>query len=143
MFEDMVASTPTGNDDDAFDILQDLSQNTSEEIRRQRAHFRVAIKACVIVRPGNSSERLSFKVRGVTGDISQGGCSMLLPVPVNVGDVYQLEFDRETIGLPLTYARCVRCRLIREDAFEIGFAFFAPVALPERLRTAATANTVG
>ena len=143
MFEDMVAAKPAGSDDDAFDILQDLSQNTSEEIRRQRAHFRVTIKAGIVVRPGNSSQRLSFKVRGVTGDISQGGCSILLPVPVNVGDVYQLEFDQETVGLPMTYARCVRCRLVREDAFEIGFAFFAPAALPERLRAAADYATAG
>lgn len=117
--------------DDAFDALRDLERNTPEEIRRQRAHFRLAIKAGVILQPGNATDLLSFKVKGVTGDVSAGGCSGLFPVPARVGDIYRLQFDRKMLDLPLTFARCVRCRLVREDAFEAGFAFFSPISLPE------------
>jgi len=123
---------PTGvNSDEAFAVLQDLERNTPDEIRRQRAHFRLAIKAGVVLQAGNASELMSFKVKGVTGDISEGGCSILFPIPPRVGDVFRLQFDRATLDLPLTFARCVRCRLVREDAFEAGFAFFAPICLPE------------
>lgn len=116
-----------------FDMLQELERNTPAEIARRRVHFRVAVKARVTLRPGNASERLKFKAQCVTGDLSEGGCRVLAPVPLRVGDIYLLDFDRQALDLPLTYARCVRCSLLREDAYESGFAFFSPVALPENL----------
>ena len=117
--------------DDVFATLRELERNTPEEIRRQRAHFRLAIKAGVVIQAGNSSASSLPRLKGVTGDVSEGGCSVLAPLPLSVGDIYRLSFDRQTLDLPLTFARCVRCRLLREDAFEVGFAFFSPIALPE------------
>ena len=117
--------------DDAFNLLQDLEKNTPDEIRSQRSSFRLAIKSGVTLQPGNTSEFLSLKVKGVTGDISQGGTSILFPIAPRVGDIYRLTFDRSMLDLPLTFARCVRCRLVREDAFEVGFSFFCPITLSE------------
>ena len=128
---DMDDGGPPLTSEDAFGLLRDLERNTPDEIRRQRAHFRLAIKASVVLQAGNASEIMSFKVKGVTGDISEGGCSILFPIPTRVGDIYRLLFDQKALGLPLTFARCVRCRLVSEDAFEAGFAFFSPITLPE------------
>ena len=131
---------PTGgalNDDNAFDLLQELEQNKSDEIRRQRAHFRVAVKAKVTLQPANASQMLDFKVQGTTGDLSEGGCQMLFPAPIKVGDIYRLQFDRSELDLPMTFARCVRCRLLREDAFEVGMTFFSPVTMPANLHSMA------
>jgi len=119
------------NTDEAFELLQDLGRNTPEEIRRQRTHFRMAIKSRVTLQPGNASELLRFKIQGTTGDVSQGGLSALFPLPALVGDVYRLQFDQNVLDLPLTFARCVRCRVVREDAFEAGFSFFMPITLPQ------------
>lgn len=127
--------------DDAFSLLQDLEKNTPDEIRMQRAHFRLAIKAGVTLQAGNASELLSLRVKGVTGDISEGGTSILFPVAPRVGDIYRLTFDRDALDLPLTFARCVRCRLVREDAFEAGFSFFAPISLPEKSADAGRSET--
>jgi c-di-GMP-binding flagellar brake protein YcgR len=135
MFDDLGATSGSLGKDEAFEMLQELERSTSDEIRRQRAHFRLAIKTGVVLQPGNASERLSLKLKGVTGDVSEGGCSALFPMPVKVGDVFRLEFDRQALDLPLTFARCVRCRLVREDAFESGFTFFSTIALPETART--------
>ena len=135
MFDDLNQSAESINSDEAFDLLQDLGRNTPDEIRRQRAHFRVAIKAAVVLQPGNASELMNFKVKGTTGDVSEGGLSALFPIPPRVGDIYRLAFDRNVLDLPLTFARCVRCRVVREDAFEAGFAFFTPIALPATSRT--------
>ncbi len=121
---------------DAFNLLAELEQNRSEEIRRQRQHFRITIKAEVLLQPGNASEILEFKVKGVSGDISEGGCSILFPIPANVGDIYRLQFNRRVVDLPLQFAQCVRCRLVRDDAYECGFRFFSPIALPENLNEA-------
>jgi len=133
MLHDEQDSSGDLNKEAAFAVLKELKRNTPDEIRRQRAHFRLSIKAPVILQPGNASEMMSFKVKGMTGDISEGGCSALFPIPARVGDIYRLEFDRRTLDLPLTFARCVRSRLVREDAFEAGFAFFCRITLPERV----------
>jgi len=132
MFDPAAAGGPL-NASSAFDLLQELERNTPEEIRKQRTHFRLQVKARVTLQAANSSETLTYKIQGTTGDLSEGGCCVLFPVPVRVGDVYRLGFDRAQLDLPLTFARCVRCLLIREDAFEAGFRFFAPVTLPESL----------
>ncbi len=123
-----------------FDLLQELEQNTPDALRRQRTHFRIALRCTVVAEPGNASELLGFRLQGVTGDISEGGCRALFPLPVRVGDVYRLTFDRQTFDQPLTFARCVRCLLIREDAFEAGFQFFAPIQLPENVPVALAAG---
>ena len=132
MLDDSNESLGALQQDDAFAVLRELEANTPEEIRRQRAHFRLSIKAAVILQCGNTSQLMSFKIKGVTGDVSQGGCSVLLPIPIQVGDIYRVQFDRKMLELPLTFARCVRCRLVREDAFEAGLAFFTPIELPEQ-----------
>jgi hypothetical protein len=49
--------------------------------------------------------------------------------PMLVGDVYQLRFAKGELDLPIVYARCLRCRLVREDAFESGFVFFEKIEL--------------
>lgn len=132
MFNDPLSGNEALGDAQAFDLLSELERNTPEEVRRRRTHFRLQIKVKVTLLPGNASERLDFCVQGVSGDISEGGCRALFSLPARVGDVYRLEFDAD-LQLPVTYARCVRCLLLRDDAFEAGFAFFAPISLPEVL----------
>ena len=102
-------------------------------MRKQRLHARITVKVGITLQPGNVSDRMKLKMQGVTSDVSQGGCMALFPLPCRVGDVYQLSFDKTTLDVPVTFARCVRCRLIREDAFEAGFSFFRPISLPGQL----------
>ncbi len=116
-----------------FDILQELEQQTDEQIRGQRMHERLPIKAKVILQSGNSSAILDYKVQGVMGDISERGCRAMFPISVIVGDIYRLEPDKNDLDLPMIFARCLRCKLIREDAFEANFLFFAPIKLPEQV----------
>ena len=73
MFEDLEPACSDLNESQAHSLLQELERNRTEEIRRQRTHFRIAIKASVILQPGNASDRLAMKMKGVTGDLSQGG----------------------------------------------------------------------
>ena len=127
MSDGLADRTGLDDEDRAFDALQDLERQPSDEIRRLRAHDRMAVKASVVIQPGNSSDTLNFKYQGVTGDISEGGCRIMLPMPLYVGDVFRLTFDHPQLDLPMVFARCMRCRLIREEAFEAGFKFFTPV----------------
>lgn len=121
------------DEDASFDTLCDIEGQASETSRQRRAYDRIAVKAKVILQPGNSSEFLSFKVQGIIGDIAVGGCRAMFPVPIQVGDTYRLHFDKDNLDIPMTFVRCLRCRLISEDAFEAGFSFFQPITLPKNL----------
>ncbi len=122
-----------GLDADSMEILRELEQSTPEAVKRLRAHARLTIRARVIVEPANMSERGSWRIQGVTGDLSAGGTQILVPRPLHVGDIYLLSFDRKAIDIAPAFARCLRSRLVREDAFEAGLKFFEPVSLPEQV----------
>jgi len=111
------------------DFLSEIEHQTSEEIKAQRNSQRITIKTPVILKPGNLSEVPGFKVQGVSGDISAGGMGGVFPIPVNVGDVYRMSFDKKVLDIPVVFARCLRCKMIRENAFEAGFSFFSPIEL--------------
>ncbi len=114
----------------AHTLLQELEQQTPEAIRRMRSSERQSIKVGLEVFPGNSSDRKpGVSIEAVTGDISTGGCCLMTSSPIQVGDVYQLRFTKGELDLPIVYARCLRCRLVREDAFESGFVFFEKIEL--------------
>ncbi|MGP1273040.1 MAG: PilZ domain-containing protein [Phycisphaerales bacterium] len=113
----------------AHSLLRELESQTPEAIRRQRSSERASAKIGVRIAPGNASDADRPALEGVTGDISTGGCRLMSARPLLVGDIYRLTFDRGEFDLPTVFARCVRCRLVREDAFESGFAFFTKVEL--------------
>ncbi|MHC4441607.1 MAG: PilZ domain-containing protein [Planctomycetota bacterium] len=133
MFDDISNDMESISQDEGFEILQELEKNTPELFRQKRTHVRIAVKVGLTLQPGNSSEQQDFKVRGITGDISCGGLRVMLPIPINVGDLYRIQLDKTVIDMPLIFARCVRCQLVRENAYESGFQFFTPIRLPENL----------
>ncbi len=131
MFDSESTTSPSALDQET---LRSLEKQTAPEIVRERGSVRIEHKLKVVVRSGNSSALLAFKIQGLTADLSRGGCRLLLPLPLGVGDIYRLDFDDSAHKLPQLFARCVRCRLLREDAFEAGMQFFTPVDLPASLQ---------
>ncbi len=121
----------SGFDDWAQTLLSELEQQTPEAIRKLRTSERHEISVPVLIKPGNASDSHKSAVNAVTGDVSSGGCQVMSEIPLNVGDVYKLDFEKGELDLPTVYARCLRCRLVREDAFECGFAFFNQIKLDE------------
>jgi hypothetical protein len=121
------------NEDDDFETLQKIEKLASEDARQQRAHERIAYKSKVILQPGNSSDFLGFKVQGIIGNISNQGCQAMFPIPLEVGDMYRMRFEKESLDVPLMFVRCLRCRLVSENEFETGFSFFGPITLPQDL----------
>ncbi len=130
-------SLPPGIDRDAVEMLTEIERSTPDEVRRQRAHDRLQIRAKIIVQPGNTSQRTELKLQGVTSDISRGGCQALFPLPLQVGDIYRMAFDQSAIAIGPVLARCMRCRFVRDDAFEVGVAFLQNIELPEIGKNAA------
>ena len=111
-----------------LDLIKDLERQNVEEIKQLRAHERLEIKIDLLVHSANSSS-LQAPVKGTTCDLSQGGLMAVFEKPVGVGDVYRIEFGKGPVDLPVVFARCLRCRLLREDAFEAGFNFFNEIRL--------------
>lgn len=108
---------------DALSALGELEKNTDREILAQRASERLDIKCKVVIRAANVSERQRVTIEGITADISNGGCQIMVSRPIFVGDYFLLDFPDGTLQIGSTLSRCLRCRLIQEDAFEVGFRF--------------------
>ena len=125
----------------ALEALGELERNTDRAILAQRSSERLEVQCRIWVRPGNVSERNRFTIEGMTGDLSNGGCQVLLPRPIYPGDIFWLEFDENHVRIGPLLARCLRCRLIREDALEVGFRFFQDIDLRNAL-VVSRANTI-
>ena len=107
-------------------LIQDLERQDLDTIRSLRTQERIDIVLDVVLEPANSSDRSGDSFRGKTRDLSRGGTSAMFESPVGVGDVFRLTFEANS-GIPMVFARCLRCRLVRENAFEAGFRFFSDV----------------
>lgn len=118
---------------EALDAIAELERNTSSAILSQRSSERLEIKTKVLVRPANASQRHEFNLECVTADISNGGCMVLAGRPVIPGDLYWLTFDDAQIKVGSLYARCLRCRYVREEIYEAGFRFLNDISLRDAL----------
>jgi PilZ domain len=84
----------------------------------------------LIIRPSNSSQRKESSIRGYCKNLSQSGCGVITDCPPRVGDLYRFELPSDaTHPIHGAHARCVRCHLLDEEAFEAGFSFLSPVDL--------------
>ncbi|MFO0827152.1 MAG: PilZ domain-containing protein [Phycisphaerales bacterium] len=123
------------------ELVKELASNTAAEVQAKRLHPRFTVALPVVARPANFSDRAAAGATGRTVDISQGGCMVIFEQAVYVGDVYAIDVDRRNTKLPLIYARCVRARMLHDDAIEAGFAFFTALdvtELSESMRRVAT-----
>lgn len=125
------------------ELLEDLGRQSLEAIQKLRTDVRVEVELEVSLLHGDSSRRGERAIQGHTKDLSPGGCLMVLEEPPAVGDIYRLHFKDTQLGLPSVFARCLRARLMREDAFEAGFQFFARLELPEQASEGAGSDILG
>lgn len=116
-------------DDIDLELLKDLEKQNLSGIRKLRKHARFEVSVPVDLLPGNLSAPESDAQTGTSRDVSSGGCLIHFSRPVLVGDVYRVVFRDESLGIPQVYARCVRCIMVRESVFEVGFSFFSPITL--------------
>lgn len=112
------------------EMLQDLERQSLDQIRKLRKHQRFEIRVSVTLRPGDSSSEAA-PIEGTSIDFSSGGCAAQFARPVGVGDVFRLSVTDDRLDVPMVFARCMRCRLVREDVFEAGFSFFSPISIEQ------------
>ncbi len=94
------------------------------------AHRSVPTNVQLLIRPSNSSQRREAPMRGYCKNLSQTGCGVITDCPPRVGDLYRFELPSDvTHPIHGCHARCVRCHLLDEEAFEVGFSFLSPVDL--------------
>jgi len=117
----------------ADDLLEDLLQaagNESQETN-QRSASRSTDRSSITIEAASTSERGQRSIEGHLRDAGCGGVGTLTTRPPSVGNVYLLNIEDSPFTTDQIFARCMHCRLIREDSFESGFAFFAPATLQE------------
>ena len=117
----------------ADDLIEDLLQaagNDSQQTNQRRAS-RSTDRSIITIESASTSERGQRSIEGHLRDTGCGGVGTLTTRPPSVGDVYLLNIQDSPFTTDQIFARCMHCRLIREDSFESGFAFFAPATLRE------------
>jgi hypothetical protein len=108
-------------------LVNELARNTPENIAAQRRHARLTVTGKMSALSADVD--LDDCVAGVAVDVSAGGCMGVFTKPPRVGNVYRIRLESAEARIPVTFARCLRVRLLREDAFEAGFAFFVPAEI--------------
>ncbi|MFO1065110.1 MAG: PilZ domain-containing protein [Pirellulales bacterium] len=119
---------------DSLEAFNELEKCTDKSILALRSSERLDIRTKLVIRAGNPSERHRAGVEAVTADISNGGCMTLSSRAVLPGDIFWLTFSEDAVRIGSLLARCMRCRMVQEDAYEIGFRFLQNISLKDLLR---------
>ena len=119
---------------DSLEAFNELEKCTDRAILAQRSSERIEIRSKLMFRPCNPSQRHTFAVEAVTADISNGGCMVLASRAILPGDIYHITFYDELESVGPLLARCMRCRMVQEDAFEVGLRFLQDISLKDLLR---------
>ncbi len=114
-----------------LEAVKSLQSASDESVAAQRRHRRFEIRTKVIVHPSDTIDRGDRQWLGECHDISNGGCCLLTQSPLQLGSVYWIQFQPTDVKLDPVFARCVRGRLMRENAFEFGMCFLTPIELPQ------------
>ena len=122
----------------ALAALEQLEQSSHERYVQMRSSDRVDFHAKLLIRPGNSGDRHLTVIEGVTTDISDGGCRALLVHPILPGNVFFVEFDQARISVDPLLVRCLRCKFVREDSFDVSFSFFSSIDLLSEITVSAS-----
>lgn len=125
-------NTAAKSKDDASELraMMDLEKNTTSAIRKQRSTERLSGAFPALVEEGNASSRDGQVIKSVCKDLSRTGCRIVCNKPLAVGDIYLISIKSEDFRVPRVFARCVRCSLLSETAFECGLSFFTDIHIP-------------
>ena len=124
------AASPEG----LLSAIEDLAKNTRENVEStRRGSDRRTLNSPAVLVPGNVSGRDGRVYNGNCRDISIRGCRLVLTQPLVVGDIYLMNVENEELGFDPSFGRCVRCHMIREDAFEVGMNFLSPVSFNDQI----------
>ncbi len=116
---------------DSLEAFNELEKCTDKAILAMRSSERLEVRAKALIKPANLSERQKFVVQAVTADISNGGCMILSSRAILPGDFYAISFDEALANVGTQIARCMRCRVVQDDVFEVGFRFLQNISLKD------------
>ena len=122
--------SPAADDASALRAMMELEKNTTSAIRKERADTRLTGSFPALVEPGNASDRGAQAIKSICKDMSQTGCRLVCNKALTVGDIFLITVQNDKLRVPRVFARCIRCSLLSETAFECGLSFFTDVDLP-------------
>lgn len=96
----------------------------------------------IVIQPSNASQRKLEHIDGFCKNVSVSGCGVVSDFAPRVGDIYRISVpSQQEHVLNGIHARCVRCHMLDEEAFECGFSFMSALSenqLQQRPATTAT-----
>ncbi|MCA8949638.1 MAG: hypothetical protein KDE27_09060 [Planctomycetes bacterium] len=120
-------------DEQVDDLLDDLEIRCAADVTAARDMATVRRRVRVEVRPGNASERVGPPNSGDTTELRSQVVTAVTPLPVMVGDVCHVTFDRDQLDLAPELAICDRCTMLGDSQFEVRLKFVREIALPSHL----------
>ncbi len=115
--------------DDVVSTVDPMADRMDKRKQSQRFAEHLAVQ----LRPSSSSQRWAEFLEGTCKNLSQTGCGVITTNAPRVGDLYRFELTQQPEHpLHTVHARCVRCQMLDEDAFESGFCFLAKLPVDSR-----------
>ena len=112
--------------DELLDELELRCQTNVAAVRESTSqHARVRID----VRAGNACERHGLLTELRTSQMNSSAVVGIAAMPLMVGSVFHLTFERGQLDLPATLAVCDRCVMLGDDSFELRLRFATPIDL--------------
>jgi hypothetical protein len=128
MHDDYPVPAPTF--DRSHATAEDFDLRCSTGVAAARDQLTLRTHARVFVRPANAVDRGQPPVPLQASELSPCDVLGIAELPVMVGSVYHLEFDRTAADVPATLATLIRCTMLGDASFELRFRFLQRVELP-------------
>ena len=108
----------------AQELVDELHDSKPTDVLQLRDRAAVHISTDVVVRPANIADRDACVVSGKSRELQrQGGC-FVLDRPLEVGSLFHVTFEDDTLGLGAALAICDRCSMLSETVFESHLRFY-------------------
>ena len=113
----------SSRDGQTEELLDDLELRCTTNVAAVREsawqHKRVRVE----IRAGDACLRTGLLTELFTNELSPVGLVGIAPMPLMVGSVFHLQFERHSLDAPSTLAICDRCAMLGDSSFELRFRF--------------------
>ena len=113
-----------------YELLEELELNRPENVQGARENAALKIRCKVAVEPANVCDRANARIEAAGRDLQRQGVTCVCDVPLMVGSLFRVTFERAVVDLPPVLATCDRCTMLNDSAFESHFRFEHPIQLP-------------
>ena len=114
-----------------YHVVEEFRLSSPAEVRKVRQPGSLFGQAGITVQPADIGARDSMTIKGVSRELASERLLCTCDLPVPVGSIFYLSFDRSVVDVDSVLGVCDRCIMLGPTAFEVGFRFVQDMELPE------------